>query len=176
LVNNSKPKLSLRRAAPHRLHDVDEDTLLAELVELLAKHEVVKAIFRHFKVPVEQIFSIPLKLKEMDMSARAQDGIIYLNKKFVDEGEILELLPYAVHEITHVLQQRTGQADNQAIREQAHYLDRPEEVEAFRNQIALIEDLKGQKEARKYLEELLDFHNLKGSERKGKSKELWGDA
>jgi hypothetical protein len=76
---------------------------------------------------------------------------------------------YLVHELTHFLQQSTGNADDEP---EEDYLEKETEEEAFETQIDYKKRNEGLGEANKYTEDLLDYHKYKGKERKEKKDEL----
>lgn len=65
---------------------------------------------------------------------------------------------YVVHEVTHWFQQTTGNKPTPGSTSDS-YLDNPVEQEGFRNQTKYIADTKGEEEAEKYIEKVLDHHS-----------------
>ena len=106
------------------------------------------------------------------MSAKANKDSIVVNKKFLDDGNLVDDLHYIVHELVHVLQYLTGLIDKAKDYSFKHYLDNPLELQAFREQIRFIKEYKNQKESDTYLKELLDFHDITGKERATKERIL----
>lgn len=149
---------------------------IAELLKLLERHPQIQELFMRFGVPLAHLHNISIQIKNLDVSAKAKDGAIYLNKTLVEDGDLVGDLHYVVHELVHILQQISGEADDYGDLDHFDYIDMPTEVEAFREQIRFIRDYKGHDEAQRYLDELLDFHELKGSERTKKARELGGEA
>lgn len=147
---------------------------IRELLNLLREHPQVRNLFARFNVPISRLDEIPLKFKKMDVSAKAKDGVIYLNERLAEDGDFVEDAHYILHELTHILQQISGKVDDYGDTGDLDYLDLPAEIEAFREQISFIRDYKGQKDAEKYLDDLLDFHELKGARRADKKRQLGG--
>ena len=153
----------------------DDKELLEQVINLLKEHPNVLELFDKFHVDIEYIHTIPIEFADLDVSAKAKDGKIYLNRGFLDDGNIVDDLHYIVHEITHILQRITGNVHESGKGGGEHYLDDPAEIEAFREQIDFIDHYKGDKDAEKYVKDLLDFHEFEGKERKKKKKQLRGE-
>lgn len=150
-----------------------EEELLEQVVNLLKEHPIVLRLFDKFGVDIDHIHEIPIEFTDLDVSAKAKNGKIYLNKAFLEDGNIVDDLHYLIHEITHILQNHTGNVHEHGGNGD-HYLDDPAEIEAFKEQIRFIEDYKGDNEANQYVNDLLDFHEFKGNERDKKHRQLRG--
>ena len=85
------------------------------------------------------------------------------------DSDIKDPTHYLAHELTHWLQQITGNVDGHAVKDS---LEKPTEVEAFQVQVDFKERHEGEDESEKYLSELMDHHDYKGKERKEKKEEL----
>jgi len=147
---------------------------ISYLINLLKEHPQVKLIFSRYKMPLDLIHEIPIDFKELDVSAKAKDGKIFLNKKLIADGNFVDDLHYIVHELVHVLQQHTGAVNDYGDLSRYDYLDNPLEIEAFNEQIKFISAYKSPEEAEEYLQNLLDFHKFEGFKRKNKELELRG--
>lgn len=154
--------------------ELDEEEMLEQIINLLKEHPVVQELFDRFKMDIDFIHEIPICFEELDVSAKAKKGKVYLSDVFLEDGNIIDDVHYIVHELTHVLQQITGNVNEKGSRQSDHYLDDPAEIEAFKNQIKFIGEYKGEEEAEQYLEDLLDFHEFEGKARDGKKKQLQG--
>ncbi len=153
--------------------DKDQQSkLIEQIINLLKEHEQVCALFNRFEIDPEYIHQIGIEFAPMDVSAKANKAGIKVNRKFLEDGNIVDDLHYLVHELTHVLQFMTGRVDKLKDRKFTHYLDNPLELEAFREQIRFIKAYKNEREAQQYLKELLDFHEIKGTERRVKEEFL----
>lgn len=164
----------LRRARQAETLKTGPEKTIKELLNLLREHPQVRALFARFKVPISKLDEIPLRFKKMDVSAKAKDGVIYLNERLAEDGDFVEDAHYILHELTHILQQISGKADDFGDTKGLDYLDLPTEIEAFREQIQFIRNYKGNKDAEKYLNDLLDFHELQGERREEKRRQLGG--
>lgn len=153
----------------------DKKEILAQIVSLLKEHHLVKEIFDKYDVDISYFDKIPISFKDLDVSAKAKNGHIYINSSFLEDGNILDDIHYIVHEVTHILQQITGSVTTKNEVKNKHYLDDPSEIEAFKNQIEFIDSYKNEDEADKYVDDLLDFHDFKGESRKRKRKQLRGE-
>ena len=110
---------------------------------------------------------------ELDVSAKTINGEIFLNGKLFDNGDWDEKMRYIIHEIVHVMQQEAGMVNEKIDKD--HYLDDKNEQEAFRAQISYMSDHDSSEELQRYLEQLLDHHDIKGKERMDKIRELTKD-
>ncbi len=116
---------------------------------------------------------MPIEFCKLKASAKTKNGKVYLNEKLLEDGNFQDDIHYIVHESQHWLQQTAGKEkyhDNG----DTEYLDLPAEIEAFTVQIAFMKDFYSGDFAKEYLEDLLDFHELKGTERNRKREQLQG--
>lgn len=148
---------------------------IKDLMGLLRRHPQVLVLFERFKISIDEFDKIQIGIKEMDVSAKTKDGKIWLNECLIEDGNLVEDLHYVVHELVHWLQQRTGLDSYHEPDNYSSYLFIPTEIQAFKEQIEFIRNYKGAKEAKKYLKDLLDFHELEGDERKELEELLGGD-
>lgn len=139
--------------------------LVEQVINLLSEHQLVQNLFRKFDIDPEYIHNIKIEFGDIGVSAKANRNGIVVNKKFLEDGNIVDDLHYIVHELVHALQYMTGIVDKVKGLNFKHYLDNPLELQAFREQIKFIKEYKNQKEADKYLEQLLDFHEINGKQR-----------
>jgi hypothetical protein len=156
-INNSKKK---------------QEQLVEQVINLLKEHDLVERLFEKFDIDPEYIHKIKIEFGDIGVSAKANKNSIVINKKFLDDGNIVDDLHYLVHELVHVLQYLTGFVDRSKNYKFKHYLDNPLELQAFREQIKFIREYKNNKEADTYLEELLDFHEITGKARAEKERIL----
>ena len=80
------------------------------------------------------------------------------------------VMRYLIHELVHVFQHEKNEGKVQ--KEYKEYLDDPDEREAFSRQIQFHANTKGERVARKYVKELLDFHKVPESDKKELKKTL----
>lgn len=135
----------------------------------LKKDPVVQKMFEEYKVDINEIDYIPICFAELDVSARTDHCIIYLNKDLLDEPK--EIPHYCTHEITHFLQQSTGDGPTKGSTDDT-YLKNPAEIEGFQNQSEFISETEGDEEAERYISKVLDHHGEEGKEREKRKKEL----
>jgi len=146
--------------------------ILNKLREYLKKDEIVQNMFKEYGADINEIDFIPMKFGEIDVSAKTDHGIIIYNYQLLTDGDFFKDFSYGVHEITHYLQQTCGKKATQSS-DDGSYLDNPYEQEGFKNQIEYISKEFGEGEADKYVENLLDHHDVDSkSERKEKKEEL----
>lgn len=115
------------------------------------------------------IEDIKVSFQPLDVSAKTVNGEIILNEKLLEE-DMREIVKYLLHEAVHCEQQEGGQVNEKT--NNCAYLDDPNEVEAFRTQLKLMEKYYTDEEIQTYIENLLSHHSITGKERKDKAKEL----
>lgn len=147
-----------------------EQELLDKVMDLLKHSAVVAQMFEKFNTPMADIDSVPINFSDLDVSAKTKNEKIYLNNELVENEDFTKHMHYVVHELCHYLQQSTDSVGDYA--DDTDYLDLPTEVEAFNYQIKFIKELDGASAAKKYLDDLLDFHEYKGKARDRKANEL----
>ncbi len=148
------------------------ERFIEKLREYLKKNEVVQKMFKEFDADINEIDFIPMKFGDIDVSAKTDHGVITYNYKLLTDGDFFKDFSYGVHEITHYLQQTCGKKPTQSA-DEGSYLDNPFEQEGFQYQIEYIAKEFGGSEANKYVEHLLDHHDVDDeSEREDKKEEL----
>jgi hypothetical protein len=144
---------------------------IKELKEGIKKEEEFLEKCKEYGVGPDFIDDVPISFDdELDVSAKTVNGEVFLNGALFDANDWVDQMRYIQHEGTHILQQATGKVNEKTNKED--YLDDPNEIEAFQAQIAYMADHESPEELQKYLEQLLDHHNIQGKERKEKIKEL----
>lgn len=139
--------------------------------ERLKSDPVVQKIFEDQDMDFDLFDGIPVDFSdEIDVSAKTINSRIILNKKLLKEPqEIMDR--YFVHELTHSLQHMKTEGHRDPY--EAHdYLDRPDEVEAFKYQIEFDKNNRGENEVVEYVEELIDYHDIPEHKKEDKKKEL----
>lgn len=165
-------KLSQRHQM-RKLSSRDYDTsALIEKMRGVAKSDLgIKEKFKEYNIPLDDINGVHIEFADIDVSAKTKDGRIYLNNKLLDDSDPLEAsVHYVIHELVHVLQQKTNKTHLE--NESNDYLDKPTEEEAFCLQVDFKRREEGEEEAEEYVDGLLSHHNLSGRERKEKKREL----
>ena len=153
----------------------EEKAMIEQVINLLKEHPIVEEMFNKYKMSIDDINDIPIDFEVMDVSAKAKEGNITLNKNLLEDNNLIEDLHYIVHELVHVLQFHAGRLENMKHYDDDHYLDNPFEIEAFKEQVKFINKYKDSKAAEDYLSQLLNFHGYKGSERAKKLNQLKGE-
>jgi hypothetical protein len=150
---------------------------LLRLIEIGKNHlktsKVVQEMFNDYNVSLDYIDMIPCAFAELDVSAKTVKGVVYLSYKLVASGSFDAAIPYLVHEFDHVLKQISGEkaTKNTDNMDGKNYLLSEEESEAFSRQIAYMRDEFGEVEADKYIEHLLDYHDINDSKMRDKTKD-----
>lgn len=101
---------------------------------------------------------IPICFKDLDVSAKTDHGIIYLNSKLLKETEEKDY-SYLIHELTHFFQQCFNGKPTKVVKDE-DYLDNKEEIEGFQNQIKFLAEELGVNKAEDYIDNLLDHHEV----------------
>lgn len=137
----------------------------------LKQDQVVKNMFKEFKVDIDELDLIPICFSDLEVSARTEHGIIYLNYKLLETGDFEGSDHYLVHEMTHFCQQTTGEGPTKGSNDD-DYLDNPYEQEGFRNQTEYISETKGDEKAEEYVSKVLDHHEVPENEKEERKEEL----
>jgi hypothetical protein len=140
--------------------------------ECVKKDKAVIEKFKEYDVPIDKIDDVHVEFADLDVSAKTKDKKIYLNREMLNpDSKVKDPTHYLAHELTHYLQQLTGNtAGHQSVED---YLDKPTELEAFQVQVDFKERHEGEDEADEYVEDLMDHHDIDDEgERKEKKKEL----
>lgn len=146
--------------------------LITKLKRALKKEEPFVSKCKEYGCSPDMIDKVKVTFEPLDVSAKTIDGRIILNEKLFDEGELTDQLRYLCHESIHVLQQNAGKVNEQTAKKD--YLDDPNEQEAFQVQLEYMDEHTPE-EVQKYLENLLDHHDIQGKERKEKKEVLTED-
>lgn len=143
--------------------------LINKYKDEIKSSNAVKKLFENKGIELGFVDYIPIRFGKLDVSARTEKGIIILNYNLLDKPETIP--HYIVHEITHWLQQCFSDGPTQGSAE-GKYLDNEYEIEAFQYQTDFLEETKGDKVADKYVNKVLDHHDMRGEERKEKKDEI----
>ena len=146
---------------------------IEEAKQLLRSNSTYKEMCKEFKVHQDIIDLVPIRFGEnLDVSAKTIRGIIILNKKLLKDDNFKNNLHYIIHEIGHYFQMISRTHPTQGA-DDGKYLDNPDELEAFKYQLEYMDDRYGDEEADKYMDHLLDHHDVEDKkERTEKKKEL----
>jgi len=167
---HEKIPLSVARKLPYK----SLARMIKKMREYLKKDPVVQEMFKDYGVEIEEIDYIPMMFGNIDVSAKTDHGVIIFNFKLLTDGDFFEDFSYGVHEMTHWLQQTTG---NKATRssDDGNYLRNPFEQEGFANQVEYIANQFGDGKAEKYVDDLLDHHDVDGKKEKDELKAIFLD-
>lgn len=149
----------------------NQNALIDTIKQMLHKDPTIQRVFKKYKVDPDDLKDMPIEFKKMNVSAKTKDGKVYINSGLLDDGDFHDDIHYIVHEAVHWLQQTSGKSNNKGKKDR-DYLDLPGEIEAFHYQYEFMKDYYGKDDAETYLEELLDFHEYEGADRKEKKKEI----
>ncbi len=145
--------------------------LIEDVRSRLKSDPVVQRMFEEYGVDISELDLVPIAFAKLDVSARTDHGIIYLNTALLKEdGSLDEDDHYLVHELSHFLQQTTGTKPTKSS-ENEFYLDNKDEIEGFQNQTEYIAETHGDEEAEEYVEKLLDHHEVDDKAEREKRKE-----
>jgi len=145
--------------------------ILSKVKKYLKKDPVVKELCEEYDRKPEDLDGVSIAFdSKLDVTAKTIDGKMFLNTSLLDEKfEIL--CRYVVHELTHVFQHIEKEFDTDRTKRKKKYLERPEEIEAFQNQIKFDANNRSEKEAEKYVNKLLKYHKVKDKEEAESKKE-----
>lgn len=135
------------------------------------KSDALKDKFDEYGVDLEEFKYVPICFIDLEVSARTDHGIIYLNNKLLESGNVSDISHYVVHEVTHFLQQTTGDGPTQGSTDD-NYLDNKYEIEGFRTQTEFLADTQGEEVAEEYVDDVLDHHEVPKNERKERMESL----
>jgi hypothetical protein len=140
--------------------------------DMLRADDTYKDMCKEFEVDPDIIDLIPIRFGDIDVSAKTVRGIIILNKKLLLDDNFKNNIHYLLHEISHFLQMTTRKKPTQGAND-GEYLENKDEIEAFTYQIEYMDEQYGDEEAEKYIEHLLNHHDVNDrEEREEKKKEL----
>jgi hypothetical protein len=145
--------------------------LIKKLREFLKQDPVVQDMFKEYKIDIDEIDYIPMKFGKIDVSAKTDHGVIIYNYKLLTDGDFFRDFSYGVHEMTHWLQQTSGDKPTQSS-DDGDYLENPFEKEGFQNQIEYIAEQFGENEAEDYVDHLLDHHDVDDNKKRNKLEDV----
>ena len=163
---NEKIPLSEVRKLPYK----SLNRMIKKLREFLKQDEVTQKMFKEYGVDIEEIDYIPMMFGNIDVSAKTDHGVIIYNFKLLTDGDFFKDFSYGVHEMTHWLQQTTGDKPTQSA-DDGSYLDNPYEQEGFQNQVEYIANQFGENEAENYVDDLLEHHDVESKKEFNDKKE-----
>lgn len=133
----------------------------------LKEDKTMKAVFKEYGQSSDIIDYIPTFFKKLDVSAKTDHGIVWLNINLLDKGFDKFDYSYLVHEYTHWAQQCLGKKATQSS-DSGSYLDNKYEQEGFQNQVEYIANHFGKNKAENYVDHLLEYHDVEDKSKKDK--------
>ena len=145
--------------------------LITKAKEYLKKDEVWQDICKEYDETADIIDLIPVMFGNLDVSAKTEKGVIILSYKLLTDGDFFKDYSYLVHEGRHFLDQCFGEKATQSS-DDGEYLHNPYEQEAFSDQIKYIDEQFGENEAEKYVDNLLEHHEVDDKKEKKELEEV----
>jgi hypothetical protein len=144
-----------------------------DLKDKIRDHEVLHEMYETYNLDPSEFDLVPIAFADLDVSARTDHGIIYLSYGVLenDTEPKIDNDHYLIHELSHVLQQTTGDKPTKGSND-GNYLENEYEQEAFQNQTAYIANEYSPDKAEQYVKRVLDKHKVKGKEREEKAEVL----
>tara|TARA_B100000579_G_C22801246_1_gene840004 strand:+ start:550 stop:1119 length:570 start_codon:yes stop_codon:yes gene_type:complete len=152
----------------------EKDNVLIKIKDSIKEDDFFVELFNQYNKSLDIIDAIPIDfVPELEVSAQTINGSIRLNWKLLGKPFSI-IMRYVVHEMVHVFQHMDGLKESD---EGKNYLDDPNEVEAFQQQIKFdannnSNNEEGKGKAVEYAKKLIKFHKYPKSKRKNKLKEL----
>jgi len=144
--------------------------LINKAKEYLKKDPTMQRICEENGVEVDFIDQIPTYFADLDVSARTDHGVVYLNYKLLCDGDFYKDLSYLPHEYTHYFQQCFGDKPTKGS-DDGNYLDNEFEQGAFQNQVEFIANEFSEEEAERYVDHLLKHHKITDHKEKKEKKD-----
>jgi hypothetical protein len=134
--------------------------LISEAKELLKKDSTMKRVFSDYGVDISFIDYIPTCFSDLEVSGKTKQAVVELSYELLRDNDFKKDIQYLCHEYTHYLQQCFNQKATKSSND-GNYLNNPYEVEGFQNQIEYVKKHFGKYEAKEYVDNLLDHHEVK---------------
>lgn len=145
--------------------------LLSKIRTELINDRIAKDICKENNVDEDFLFGVCIKFDDLDVSAKTVDSEIILNNKLIEKSFDI-VMRYVIHELVHAIQHCENGGKNKKNNKSKDYLDNPDEVDAFKKQVLYQAENNGNDSAKKYVDGLLEYHDIDGDEKKEKEKEL----
>ncbi len=152
-------------------HLLDEITALSKIRSALLNDKVAKKICKEKGIGEWFLAGVPIKFDKIKQSAKTVDSNIILSKNLLKKSFDI-MMRYVIHELTHSIQHVQNFRKKDVKKDKEDYLDKDTEVEAFKYQIEFDVENRGKGKADEYVEDLLDYHDIKGKDRADKRDEL----
>lgn len=172
--------MDYKRSAKNRIRKVALQRILRTAEKHSDKIRKLKEIVKNENIFIEKckeygkdpsfIDDVPISFDEnLDVSAKTINGDVFLNSRLLND-DTEKQVRYVIHELIHVMQQEAGKVSGKVDKED--YLDDENELEAFETQLGYMCENETADDVIKYIEQLLNHHNIAGKERREKAKKL----
>lgn len=135
------------------------------------KSDVYRELCEEYGVDIDYIDIVPMAFDDLDVSARTDRGCIYFNYALLKDGDFENEDHYMMHELTHWVQQCFGDGPTKGSTKDS-YLDNEFEQEGFQAQTEYLSETRNDNVAEKYVEKVLDHHEVPKNEREKRRKDL----
>ena len=142
--------------------------IINDLKDKVRDHETVTDMFDEYGMDLDQLDLIPMAFADLEVSARTDHGVIFLNYRLLEDG-LDKDDHYFVHEMTHFCQQTTGTKPTKGA-DDGDYLENEFEQEGFQNQTEYLSDTRGDEAAEEYVEKVLDHHEVDDPKERSKKR------
>lgn len=149
---------------------LDQMKALSKVRTALMNDDIAREICDDLKMGHWHLSSVPIAFEKIDVTAKTVDGKIVLNPKLMNKPFSI-LMRYVIHEMVHAIQHIHEHGEKQTDKKD-DYLSREDEVEAFQYQVKFDKENRGEDEAEKYVDRLLDFHDIPDKDKDDKKEEL----
>jgi len=133
--------------------------------------KVYTDLCKEYGVEPDYIYLIPMAFIDLEVSARTEKGCIYFNHTLLEEGGFEKDDHYMMHEIVHHFQQCFGDGPTKGSTDDT-YLDNEYEQEGFKAQTEYLSETRDDEAAKKYINKVLDHHEIPQKERTKRKKDL----
>jgi len=148
----------------------DQMEALSKIRTSLINDNIAKDICKENDVGPLFLRSVPIRFEKLDVTAKTVNGNIILNPKLMNKSfEIM--MRYIIHELVHAIQ-HMDDYDKKDNDKKKKYLNREDEIEAFQYQLKYDKENRGDEEAEKYVDHLLDFHKIPEDQKEDKKEEI----
>lgn len=163
-------KMTKQATTKNNVSHSEASKIIQEAKNRVKQQEALRKCFEKYNLDINEVDDVPVCFADIDVSARTDHGVIYLNWELLDDG-FPENDHYLAHELTHYAQQTTGDGPTDGSTDDT-YLDNKYEQEGFKVQTEFLSETEGDGVAKDYINQVLNYHDVPKSERAKKRKEL----
>lgn len=149
----------------------EEMEILNKIRKSLINNDIAKSICDDNGYDYWILKSVSIRFDDIKTTAKTVNGNIILSKKLLHKPHET-IMKYVIHELVHVFQHIEEYGKKTKSDKHFNYLNRKDEIEAFQYQLEFDKNRKGRKKVEKYVEDLLDYHEVPKDEVKEKKEEL----